>query len=509
MRLAIFLAVCVSFLSGCAVNPVTGERELALVTEGQELAIGREQYLPAKQSQGGEYKVDQSLGRYVSRVGQSVAAVSDRPLPYEFTVLNNATPNAWALPGGKIAINRGLLTELQSEAELAAVLGHEVVHSAARHGAQSMQRGLLFQGLVMATALTAADSDYANYIVGGAQVGAQLLSQKYSRDAELEADYYGTRYLAQAGYNPRAAVSLQETFVELSEGRSSGWLEGLFSSHPPSQARVEANRETARALGMEGRIGEDDYEQALAYLRSKQPAYEAFDEAQKLATKGDLETAMQKVERAIDIEPKEARFYGLKGEILYAQRRYRAAEQEFTSALQRDPRYYDYYLGRGLARARLDNAQAARTDLENSNALLPTALAANELGKLSLAGGQRNQAMEYFQLAMDAPGKLGHQATRNFIELDLPRNPNKYIATRPNLTSSGDFIAIVRNQTNLSLENIEVAFEIVVNGEILRRARQIGALGPGSGKQVPSGLRFSSEQTLEQPKVSIIRASVM
>ena len=99
---------------------------------------------PSRQSQGGDYYLDQSLQTYVAGVGQRLAAVSDRPdLPYEFVVLNNDVPNAWALPGGKIAINRGLLVLLEDEAQLAAVLGHEIVHAAARHGASQMTRGTL------------------------------------------------------------------------------------------------------------------------------------------------------------------------------------------------------------------------------------------------------------------------------------------------------------------------------------------------------------------------------
>jgi len=97
--------------------------------------------------------VDPELTRYVAGVGARLAAQSPVDLPYEFVVLNNSVPNAWALPGGKIAINRGLLTELESEAELAAVLGHEVVHAAARHTARQISRGMLLQGLVVATAV--------------------------------------------------------------------------------------------------------------------------------------------------------------------------------------------------------------------------------------------------------------------------------------------------------------------------------------------------------------------
>ena len=140
-RLLPYLLLLAALTSGCAINPVTGESELSFVSQDQELKIGAEQYAPSRQMQGGDYLTDPQIGEYVSRVGNRIAAASDRKLPYEFKVINDSTPNAWALPGGKIAINRGLLTELQSEAELAAVLSHEIVHAAARHGAQGMERG--------------------------------------------------------------------------------------------------------------------------------------------------------------------------------------------------------------------------------------------------------------------------------------------------------------------------------------------------------------------------------
>ena len=142
-----------------------------------------------------------------------VAAQTGVNLPYEFVVLNNSVPNAWALPGGKIAINRGLLMELDNEAELAAVLGHEATHAAARHGAQQIERGTLLQVGMLAAAIGAASSQYGDAVVGASQLGAGLLMQKYGRDAEREADYYGTAFMAKAGYDPQAAVTLQETFV--------------------------------------------------------------------------------------------------------------------------------------------------------------------------------------------------------------------------------------------------------------------------------------------------------
>ncbi|MYD98126.1 MAG: M48 family metalloprotease, partial [Gammaproteobacteria bacterium] len=130
--------------AGCAVNPVTGQRELSLLSTADEIAIGQRQYRPQQQIGGGQYKVDPGVAEYVASVGRRVAAASDRDLPYEFVVVNDGTPNAWALPGGKIGVHRGLLVELENEAELAALLGHEVVHAAAKHGANRLQRNALF-----------------------------------------------------------------------------------------------------------------------------------------------------------------------------------------------------------------------------------------------------------------------------------------------------------------------------------------------------------------------------
>ncbi|MFZ2508002.1 MAG: M48 family metalloprotease, partial [Steroidobacteraceae bacterium] len=235
-------------LPACSVNPVTGKKELMLVGEGTELQIGQRNFAPMRQAEGGDQQLDPALTSYVQGVGQRLAAVSDRNLPYEFAVLNNSIPNAWALPGGKIAVNRGLLTELKSESELAAVLGHEVVHAAARHSARAMSRGMLIQGGLMAAQVAAHDSDYGNIAMLGAGIGAQLVTQRYNREAELEADSYGIDYMKRAGYDAQGAVSLQETFLRLNARKDGGWLAGMFASHPPSQERLEANRRKAAAL---------------------------------------------------------------------------------------------------------------------------------------------------------------------------------------------------------------------------------------------------------------------
>ncbi|MEN8176721.1 MAG: M48 family metalloprotease [Pseudomonadota bacterium] len=372
-------------LGACGVtNPVTGEQEMGLVSDSTELKIGRDQYAPTRQSEGGDFRLDPELSAYVRQVGNRLAAVSDRKLPYEFTVVNDSTPNAWALPGGKIGINRGLLTELNSEAELAAVLSHEIVHAAARHSAQGMERSTMLTGALVAASVALGGSQYHDIALQGARLGASAVNQTYSRDAEREADFYGIQYMVRAGYDPQAAVSLQETFVRLSgEGRAD-WLSGLFASHPPSVERVENNRKAvARFAQAKADVGTAEYRRRLAYLRKVQPAYEAYDKGRAALKEKDFAKAAAMARKAIAIEPREALFYSLKADARIGEGDYPAALKDYDQALSRDSGYYRHFLMRGLLREELGNRAGAAADLRNSYRLLPTKTARDHLVRLS------------------------------------------------------------------------------------------------------------------------------
>lgn len=407
--------------AGCAVNPVTGENELNFYGEDWERQVGQQQYAPLRQSQGGDFVLDPELVTYVQQVGQRVASHSDRDLDYEFEVLNNSIPNAWALPGGKVSINRGLLTEMDSEAELAAVLGHEVVHAAARHGAQAQSRAALAQGAVMlggiAVGVATEREDYAAVAMMGGMLGAQLITQRYSREAELESDYYGMRYMHEAGYHPDGAVNLQQTFVRLSENRRQDWLQGFFASHPPSPERVDANQQTAATLGRRGEIGADRYQARIARLKALKPAYEAHDEGRKALNEGDYDTALSKAEEALAIESREATFHALKGDALASRDNPRAAEAAYTTALNLDQGWFYQHLRRGMVRQELGNLNGARGDLEASIERLPTAQGHFFLGDVERAAGNRQRAIEQFRIAAQSQGDVGQRARQALTEM--------------------------------------------------------------------------------------------
>jgi len=412
-----------ALLAACATNPVTGESDLILVGESEELDIGQKQYSPMRQSEGGDYELDPALTSYVQRVGNRLAAVSDRKLPYEFNVINSSVPNAWALPGGKIGVNRGLLTELKSESELAAVLGHEIVHAAARHSAQQMSKGMLAQGGVLATQLALGNSAYTGMATQGAQLASEMVLQKYGRDAELESDKYSMKYMKRAGYDVNGAVTLQETFVRMSGNKQSDWFEGLFASHPPSQERVDANRKQAKKLGSGGEVGAEAYAAAMAKTLAAKPAYDAYDEGRKVLSEKQPDVALQKAEQAIKLAPGEGQFHALKGDAYIQQKNLPAATQAFTSAIERNDSYFYYPLRRGLIAENQGKDESARRDLETSARLLPTGIAAYALGNIASRANDLDSAKKYYTAAAGAGGEVGKAAEQALARLNAQQNP--------------------------------------------------------------------------------------
>ncbi|MDP2824375.1 MAG: M48 family metalloprotease [Sulfuritalea sp.] len=477
-------------IGGCGTNPVTKKSELMLLSEQQEISMGATQYVPNQQSAGGKFILDPALTAYVSEVGQKLVKVSDRPnLPFEFVVINDSVPNAWALPGGKLAVNRGLLTELKSEAELAAVLSHEIVHAAARHGASSMERGILLSAGAAVISVLAADNKQHDLIDFAAAGGATLLTLRFSREHELEADHYGMDYMVRAGYDPRAAVDLQETFVRLSGSKSPGWLAGMFATHPPSQERVDANRGMAATLPANLFRGEDVYQRKLAFLLQSKPAYAAHDEGRKSLAK-DPAQALVQAERAIKLEPREAMFHALRGDALKRLGRVAEAEHEYGEAIKRNGEYYTFHLNRGLTRQRLGNAAGAQSDLERSNALLPTAAAHYMLGNLAQSASNPAKAIEHFRLAAGSDSDIGKRAGTALARLDLPRNPGNYVQVEPVADGNGNLGLRVTNRSPIALRNLRVV-GAVQNSNFIREYSLPGNLKPGQATVVAMGARLS------------------
>jgi len=230
-------------LGACATNPVTGGHDLVTISEAQEIEIGKEQH-PKVLQQYGRYD-EAALQAYVNDIGQRIAAKSHRPnLQYTFTVLDSDEVNAFALPGGYVYITRGIMAYLNSEAELVAVMGHEVGHINARHAVRQ-QTGATAAGVGAAViGILTGSSGLANV----ADAAGSALVSGYGRDMELEADALGAEYLNRLGYDPKAMIDVvrllknQEMFevqTARQEGRPPHVYHGLFASHPDNDTRLK------------------------------------------------------------------------------------------------------------------------------------------------------------------------------------------------------------------------------------------------------------------------------
>ncbi|MDX8387037.1 MAG: M48 family metalloprotease [Ghiorsea sp.] len=490
------LTLVLAFLVvGCATNPVTGEKELSLVSEQQELAIGAQQYAPLRQSQGGDYVADPAVNAYINEVGQKLAAVSDRKLPYEFHVLNNSVPNAWALPGGKISVNRGLLTALKSEAELAAVLGHEIVHAAAKHGARAMSKGMLMQGAVVGTAIVAQGKDYADLAQMGAGIGAQLMTTKYGRDAERESDYYGMSYMSRAGYHPQGAVDLQKTFVAMSAGNKQDWLQGMFVSHPASEERVQNNKKRLSELPNTGEMGAATYQAKIRHLLAVAPAYEAYEKGREAIAKKDTKAALKFANKAITLEPKEGHFYALLGDVSLFNKQAEQANVQYNKAIQLNPDFFYYYLQRGQAKLALNQMTSAQQDLEKSVGLLPTGNAYFALGKIARKSGRLDDAKKYYAKVAGNQNKLAKSAYIALLELDLKDNPSAYIKVALGKDKQGNLVAQIENPTPVNITGLKLGLKLQsqagqqyikqgVSGVIQAETKQLITLNLGNQRQV-------------------------
>ncbi len=508
-RITCFVIVCL-FVASCSVNPVTGEKEFSLVSASQEVAIGQQNYQPSQQAQGGRYYIDPDLQFYVAQVGNKLAAVSDRPkLPYEFVVLNNSVPNAWALPGGKIAVNRGLLIHLQDESELAAVLGHEIVHAAARHSAQQMTRGTLLSAGGQILGAVASQSEYGAIANMGIQVGSAAWTARYGRSAELESDAYGMDYMVRAGYDPQGAVKLQQTFVKLNENRQTDFISGLFASHPPSQERVNANREKAKTLPR-GTVNRDVYQRKIAQIKRDMPAYEAQEAAMKAINGKDPKTALAALDVAVKLQPAEGYSWELRGHAWKLLENYANADKAYSTAITKNPELFSHYLARGMLRYEQGSKLDAKADLERSQALLPTQTGSFLLGELAAQADNKQDALQYYQQAMQGGGKVAEAAQAKVAVMELGTAPHKYIASQAYVGNDGYLQVAVKNNAGITVNNVKVELVELTAGNVVRATQTLGA--PGSleaGKQVSIKTKlgpFDSKEAAASYRTRVVAA---
>jgi len=383
--IGVSIALVLLLLSGCVVNPVTGEKELSFVTNEQELALGDSLHPAVIYDYDGEYH-DPELKRYLGTIVLRLHKVSHRSeMPVDFKILNASIFNAFAIPG-HVYVTRGALARMCNEGEFAAVMGHEIAHYTARHSASQLTRQQLTQIVVGVPVSILADqgSTAGTLLAQAGALGAKLAQLHYSRSQEEQADRVGTYYLYRAGYEPTRMIDMQELLHRVAGGGESTFLGEYLSTHPSGETRVRRIEEVIRQEKLDdGKRLEGDgtfaerWQRRLHGLRERQKAYDVFDRAQAHAAKGEVPEALRLCRQARSMAPDQAPFHRLEGDLLYLMKRPEQARAPYRKALDIDARYLPAL--RGLAGATLALGDYPQAEKEYTAALrlLPNDLASH------------------------------------------------------------------------------------------------------------------------------------
>ena len=361
--------------AGCATNPVTGRSQLMLVSEDEEIQIDK-QNAPYQFSADYGTVQDQRLNNYIDRTGKNIATQTHRThMPFNFHVVNAIYVNAYAFPGGTIACTRGILLSLDNEAELSALLGHELGHVNARHTAEQMSKGMLTQTVIggLAVAAGTQGAGYGNLASQLGQFGAGALLASYSRDNEREADALGMEYMVRAGYSAQGMVGLMDVLRSMGKHKPST-IELMFSTHPMSDERYRTAVETADTKYKSAQskpMYRERYMDNTAKLRSQKGAIDEMQKGQQEMAANNFSAADVHLRKAIKLAPKDYTALVMMSMSQLAQKKWTVGRQYAEMAQQVYPAEAQAYHLSGFAKIQMKDFEGALEEFSSYDKKLP------------------------------------------------------------------------------------------------------------------------------------------
>jgi len=408
---------------GCAINPVTGQKQLMLMSEGQEIELDK-QNSPHQFSSDYGATTDKTLNNYIQKVGKKMASLSHRPkMPYSFRAVNATYVNAYAFPGGSIAATRGILITLENEAELSALLGHELGHVNARHTAQQMSKRMLTSLALAGVAayVESENKDLAPLAAGLGAVGVGMLLASYSRDNEREADSLGMEYMVRAGQNPKGMVGLMDVLVGISKHKP-GAIEKMFATHPMSKERYRTAANKSRTkYGSRQKLplNRDSYMDHTARLRKIKGAIEKMQNGEKAMTKRKFKDAEKQFRLALKQAPNDYAGLVMMAKCMLAQDKNREAERYAQRAKQVNSHEAQAYHVKGMSALQKKDYDSAYAEFRDYEKMLPGNPNTIFLRGLSMEGmGNKNKsAFEYHRyLKLDTQSKQARHAYQRLVD---------------------------------------------------------------------------------------------
>jgi len=364
----------VGFATGCATNPVTGKSQLMLVSEDQEIQIDR-QYSPYQFSADYGTVQDKTLNDYVDRTGKNMTVHTHRThMPYNFRVVNANYINAYAFPGGSIACTRGILLSVDNEAELAALLGHELGHVNARHTAEQMSKGMLTQTVIggLAAAVGTQGTFYGNIASQLGQIGAGALLASYSRDNERQADALGMEYMVQSGYSSQGMVGLMDMLQRMGKHQPSA-IELMFATHPMSEERYQTAVQTAETKYKAAKtkpLYRERYMDHTAGLRARKNAIEEMQKGEEQMAKQNFAAADPHLRKALKLAPDDYTALVMMSKSQLVQKKWAVGRQYAEMAQQVYPQEAQAYHLSGFAKVQLKDYDEALEEFNRYDQML-------------------------------------------------------------------------------------------------------------------------------------------
>jgi predicted Zn-dependent protease len=360
---------------GCATNPVTGKSQFMLISEDDEIKLDKQNSIIQFSADFGPVQ-DQKLNDYINRTGKNLAKQTHRPhLPYSFRGVNATYVNAYAFPGGSIAATRGILLALNNEAELAALLGHELGHVNARHTAQQMSKNVLTQAVVGSVSVLAGTQGalYGQLASQIGAIGSGALLASYSRDNEREADELGMEYMVRSNYSPKGMIGLMDMLQSLSKHKPSA-VELMFATHPMGEERYKTVVETVNSKyksALNHPLYRERYMDNTARLRAQKEAIEEMQKGEKKLGKRNFSQADTHFRRALKKAPNDyaALIYISTSQLI--QKKYAVGRQYAEMAQKVYPQEAQAYHFSGFAKIHLKDFEGAYEDFNIYEGLLP------------------------------------------------------------------------------------------------------------------------------------------
>lgn len=362
-------------MHGCATDPVSGKTVLVGMSQPQEISIDRQQSPHQFSADYGPVQ-DAGVGDYLSGVGQQLATVSHRPdMPYSFRAVNANHVNAYAFPGGSIGVTRGILVEMENEAELAGLMGHEVGHVAARHAAEQAGKTLVAQAAVVGGAIYAESQQagLGNVIGGLGSFGAGALLAHYSRNNERESDKLGMGYMAQTGHNPEGMAGLMDVLRSKNKSRPSA-MGLMFSTHPPGEERYRtARRRTTEEYSAYSNapFNRERFMDETAPIHRLKPTILEQQEGEKEMSRQAFQAAESHFRSAVAMTPSDYTGNVLLGKSLMAQERIKEADRFFERAKGIYPREAQARHLSGITKLYSGKYEVAHEEFDRYEQMLP------------------------------------------------------------------------------------------------------------------------------------------